>query len=153
MKVGRKYNNYYQEKCSRTFHGIICIAVFLVLVVFAFLVSCKSLPHAAPTNTHTDDTDSIRTELRIDTVYKDRWHREYVKGDTMYIHDSIDRWHKEYIYIHDSIDHSRIDTIYNTVQVEKKGSAFWKGSGIAFWVLLGILFIGLAIGIVIKVAK
>ena len=148
-----KKSRYIEEEYTRTRQAIIAIIVTIVIVVCGILCSCKSLPPAAPTNTHTDDTDSIRTELRIDTVYKDRWHREYVKGDTMYIHDSIDRWHKEYIYIHDSIDHSRIDTIYNTVQVEKKGSAFWKGSGIAFWVLLGILFIGLAIGIVIKVAK
>ena len=39
------------------------------------------------------------------------------------------------------------------VEVEKKGAAFWKGSGIAFWILIGILVIGIAIGLIIKFAK
>lgn len=39
------------------------------------------------------------------------------------------------------------------VEIEKKGSAFWKGSGIAFWVLIGMLVLGAAIGLIIKFAK
>ncbi len=149
MRAGRKYNDWYESNCKRTFHGFICIAITLVLFVFALLVSCKTLPPTLPTGTH--DRDSIRTEYVHDSIYTDRWHTIYTKGDTVFVHDSIwrDRWHTK----HDSVYINSTDTIYQTVTVEKQGGAFWKGSGIAFWVLLGILFIGLAVGITIKVAK
>jgi hypothetical protein len=91
--------------------------------------------------------------MRIDTIYRDRWHKEYQKGDTVFIHDSIDRWHKKYIYLHDSINNSRTDTIYQQIQVEKKGSAFLRNSGIALWILIALFVVSVIIGIIIKFAK
>ena len=123
--------------------------VLFILFLTITIVACKTLPVPTPTNVH--QRDSIRTEYVHDSIYTDRWHTIYTKGDTVFVHDSIwrDRWHTK----HDSLYINTTDTIYQTVTVEKQGSAFWKGSGIAFWILLGILFIGLAIGIIIKVAK
>ena len=92
-------------------------------------------------------------ELRIDTIYRDRWHKEYQKGDTVFIHDSIDRWHNRYVYIHDSIDNSRTDTVWQQVPVEKKQNMFLRNSGIALWVILTLAFVAMIIGIVIKFAK
>ena len=125
------------------------VAILLLLICFA---GCK-VKAPVTVGTHTQTRDSIRTELRIDTVYKDRWHTEYMRGDTLIIHDSIDRWRIKEVYIHDSIDNSRIDSIPVIVEIEKKGAAFWRGSGIAFWVLIGMLVLGVAIGLVIKFAK
>jgi hypothetical protein len=132
---------------------------YLLLLIIGCLiilacVGCKTpqLP-TLPTNAHRDSNDSIRTELRIDTIYQDRWHKEYQKGDTTFIHDSIDRWHKKYVYIHDSIDNSRIDTIYQPVPVEKKGSAFLRNSGIALWVIIGLILLAVIAGIFVKFAK
>ena len=122
-------------------------------IVLALLVGCKSVTPAIPTNSHESSCDSIRTETRIDTIYRDRWHTEYMRGDTLIIHDSIDRWRIREVYIHDSIDNSRIDTIYQTVQVEKKGSAFLRNSGIALWVLITLFVVAVIIGIVLKFAK
>ena len=124
-----------------------------IMIILAF-VSCKGtqLP-TLPTNTHKDSHDSIRTEYVHDSVYIDRWHTQYMKGDTCYIHDSIDRWRNKYVYIHDSICNSRIDTVYQKVEIEKKGSAFLRNSGIALWVLIALFVIAVIIGIVLKFAR
>ena len=105
------------------------------MILLAF-VSCKTPQLPTLPNSSDRSHDSVRTELRIDTIYKDRWHKEYQKGDTIFIHDSIDRWRVRYVYIHDSIDNSRTDTIYQKVEIEKKGSEFLRMSGIAFWILI-----------------
>ena len=133
------------------FHVLGLIVLGMILLA---LVGCKTpqLP-TTPTNAHRDSSDSIRTELRIDTIYRDSWHKEYQKGNTVFIHDSIDRWHIKYVYIHDSIDNSRVDTIYKPVLVEKEGSAFLRNSGIALWVLIGIFLVAVIIGIVLKFAR
>lgn len=129
------------------------IVLFLGMILLDF-VGCKTpqLP-TLPTNTHKDSHDSIRTEYVHDSVYIDRWHTQYMKGDTCYIHDSIDRWHNKYVYIHDSIDNSRTDTIYRQIQVEKKGSAFLRNSGIALWVIIGLILLAVIAGIFVKFAK
>ena len=126
----------------------------ILLLAMCCLHSCKCPCAAIPSGgtTH-QEHDSTRTEYIHDSVYIHHWHTEKQKGDTFYIHDSIDRYKDRFVYIHDSIDNSRIDTIYQTIEIEKKGSAFWKGSGIALWVLIGALVLGAIIGLIIKIAK
>lgn len=130
------------------------IAFFIV--TFALLVSgCKTLPQ--PTNVH--NRDSVRVEVRHDSVYiyqhdsifRDRWR----DGDTVYITTEkwLTRYKDKYVAVHDTISVSATDTIYQTIEIEKQSSSFWKGSGIAFWILLGLLAIGCTIGLIIKFAK
>lgn len=124
------------------------------ILVLVILASCKaSAPVVPPTNVSQHDSDSVRTEYVQDSIYIDRWHTQYVKGDTVYIHDSIfkDRWHNR--DIRDSIYINNTDTIYKTVTVEKKGSAFLRNSGIALWVIIALLIIAVIVGIVLKFAK
>lgn len=128
------------------------IVLFLSMILLAF-VGCKSPQLPTLPSPSERSRDSIRTEYVHDSVYIDRWHREIQKGDTVYVHDSIDRWRNKYVYIHDSIDNSRTDTIYQQVVVEKSGSAFLRNSGIALWVLIAILVVAVIIGIVLKFAK
>ena len=116
------------------------------------MVGCKTpCPCAALPSSGTHDHDSVRTEYVHDSITIDRWHKEYVKGDTVYIHDSIwrDRWRNK----HDSVYVNNTDTIYQTIQVEKQGSAFLRNSGIALWVLIGLLIVAAIIGIILKFAK
>ena len=124
------------------------LLIFLLLLLA--MVGCKQqqLP-ILPTNTA--QRDSVRIEIQHDSVYIDRWHSIYTKGDTVYIHDSIfrDRWK----YKHDSIYFASTDTIYQQVVVEKQGSQFLRNSGIALWVLLGSLLLAVIVGIVLKFAK
>lgn len=124
------------------------IVLFLSMILLAF-VGCKSPQLPTLPSSPERSRDSIRTEYVHDSVYIDRWHREIQKGDTVYVHDSIDRWRNKYVYIHDSIDNSRTDTVV----VEKSGSAFLRNSGIALWVLIAILVVAVIIGIVLKFAK
>ena len=130
--------------------------VFLVVILFVCcleFVGCKTLPTPPVTNTHENERDSVRTEYIHDSIYTDRWHTKYIKGDTVYIHDSIYCWNGQYKNIHDSIDNSRIDTIYQQVEVEKQGSAFLQRSGIALWIIIALIILGVVVGIIIKVAK
>lgn len=116
-------------------------------------VGCKTLQTPTPTNSHERTNDSIRTEYRIDTLIVDRWHTIVHKGDTVYIHDSIDRWRIKHdsIYAYKYINTT--DTIINTVTIVDKGSQFLRNSGIALWVLIALFVIAVIIGIVIKFAK
>ena len=156
---GKRFYDWYEDKLNRTFHGIIAASVAIVLIVLAIVCSGCKTPcpcAAAGTNTqHSETNDSVHTEYVHDSIYIDRWHKEYVKGDTVFVRDSVfrDRWH--YKQLHDSIYIASVDTITNTitVEVEKKGSAFWRGSGIALWVLIGCMVLGVIIGIIIKIAK
>lgn len=123
----------------------------IVFILLALLVSCRTIQPVV--GTHNEQSDSLRTEYRIDSVYVDRYHTIWKQGDTVYIHDSIDRWRTRHdsIYAYKYINTT--DTIVQTVEIEKQGAAFWRGSGIAFWVLLGMLVLGITIGLIIKFAK
>lgn len=124
---------------------------YLLIVLACVLIGCKTSQHIG---TH---TDSVRVEIRHDSVYvyqhdsifRDRWR----SGDTIYITTEKYRvlYKDKFVEIHDTIATSQTDTI--AVYVEKKSTTFWKGSGIAFWVLIGIVVIGVVIGIIIKFAK
>lgn len=134
------------------------IFIYLLILLVGWFVavsfmSCKTPQLPTLPNSSDRSRDSVRTEYVHDSVYIDRWHKEIQKGDTCYIHDSIDRWRNKYVYIHDSIDNSRTDTIYQKVEIEKKGSAFLRNSGIALWVLIALFVVAVIIGIVLKFAK
>ena len=133
------------------FYQLLILLAFL-LVVLAF-VGCKTLPAPVPGASHDHSRDSISTEYVRDTIKTDRWHTVYVKGNTIIIHDSIDRWHIR----HDSIDRyvyiNNTDTIYEPVETEKPQSAFLTNSGIALWVLIGIAIVAAIIGIALRFAR
>lgn len=91
--------------------------------------------------------------LHIDTIQKidsfSRYKYIYVKGDTIVIHDSIDRWRwRDRVIIqhqHDSID--------KPIYIEKKLNAFQRfiqGSGFALWGIVFVVFIILIVKIAIK---
>ena len=153
MKAKMNYSRNKQEHKHRIMsYGIIVLLLLWLFVIF-FFVGCKSQQLPTLPNSSDRSHDSIRTEYVHDSVYIDRWHKEIQKGDTFYIHDSIDRWRNKYVYIYDSIDNSRIDTIYKAVEIEKKGSAFLRNSGIALWVIIALIIAGVVIGIILKFAK
>lgn len=148
-----KYLDWETEQYNRKRDGVKLIAILIFLIVLGVLTACKTPQLPTLPNSSDRSRDSVRTEYVHDSVYIDRWHTQYMKGDTCYIHDSIDRWRNKYVYIHDSIDNSRTDTIYQKVEIEKKGSAFLRNSGIALWVLIALFVIAVIIGIVLKFAK
>lgn len=146
---------YLDSRYKRTRGAAVIIIVAVVLIIAAIACSsCTRVPASVVLpNVHNNNTDSVRTEYVHDSIYIDRWHKEYVKGDTVHVHDSIDRWRYKYVYIHDSIDNSRIDTIYQTVQVEKPYKQFLVNSGIALWIIIILIILAIAAGLFIKFAK
>ena len=148
-----KYLDWEMEQYNRKRDGVKLIAILVFLIVLGVLTACKTPQLPTLSGSSDRSHDSIRTEYVHDSVYIDRWHKEIQKGDTIWIHDSIDRWRNKYVYIHDSIDNSRTDTIYQTVEIEKKGSTFLRNSGIALWVIIALIIAGVVVGIILKFAK
>lgn len=146
---------YWDARYKRSRDAAVSIIVAVILILAAIACSsCTRTPSAVVLpNVSSNKSDSVRKEYIHDSIYIDRWHKEYEKGDTVFIHDSIDRWRNKYVYIHDSIDNSRIDTIYKAVEVEKKGSAFLRNSGIALWIIIGLILLAVIGGIFVKFAK
>ena len=111
------------------------ITAAIVLVVMWILTSCKSQATLPVTDYH--GRDSIRTEYVHDSIYIDKYHNVYTKGDTVYQFDSI------YLYVakHDTVTSNiaLIDTIYKRDVVEKpltNRQIFLQRSGIALWIIL-----------------
>ena len=115
------------------------------------MTGCKTQPCLPIPSSGTHDHDSVRTEYVHDSISVDRWHTILQKGDTVYVRDSIYfyKWRNK----HDSIYINNTDTIYEQVVVEKKGNMFLRNSGIALWVLIGLLVVAAIIGIILKFAK
>ena len=130
------------------------VLMFMLFMCMALaMVGCAHVKPVIAPSVHEHEKDSVRTEVRYDSVFVDRWHTILQKGDTIRIHDSIYVQHFKHDSIFINIGEHTTDTISVVVEVEKKGSEFWKGSGIAFWILLGLLVIGCIVGIIIKFAK
>ena len=131
----------------------------IALLLSIILTSCKSQsPIVVPAKqTHIEQNDSTHKQYRHDSIYIDRWHTKILRGDTVYIHDSI--------YFHDG--KTLLDTVYiikttsdtipsDPVIIEKPltdNQIFLQRCGIAFWVLLVIFIVVIAVGIWIKFAK
>ena len=125
--------------------------VIVIGICLLGMTGCKSQPCLPIPSSGTHDHDSARIEYIHDSISVDRWHTILQKGDTVYVRDSIYfyKWRNK----HDSIYINNTDTIYQQVVVEKKGSAFLRNSGIALWVLIGLLVVAAIIGIILKFAK
>ena len=111
----------------------------LLIAAALLLVGCKGLKTTVEVPVYIHDTSYIAKEVH-DSTFVDRWHTEYVKGDSVYILDTF----KYVKYI------TRYDTIYNSVEkpVEvtateikevQKALPWWKKtllySGAAVWIL------------------
>jgi len=112
----------------------------LALFAIVLLTSCKTTQPVVVPQTH--DSIVIRTEYRVDSVWRDRWHTERIKGDTVFIHDSIffgeykNKEKADTICVRDSIPYP-VEVPVITNEVPK----FYKGSTIALWVLIALFLI------------
>ena len=101
------------------------------------LVGCKTVKETVEVPVYIHDTTQTVRELH-DSIYIDRWHTEYQKGDTIYITDEVTK----------TVTKIKIDTAYKyvekpvtiskteTVEVEKPLRWWQKG-------LMWIGFVGL----------
>lgn len=134
------------------FRIVLLIIAGCILLAF---VGCRAQRTTTLPEPNAHNRDSVRIEYRHDSIYTDRWHTQYVKGDTVYIHDSI--WRDRFLKIHDTLRINNTDTIYQPVEVpvvqEVDRSPFLRNSGIALWVIVALLLLSVIAGIVIKFAK
>lgn len=116
--------------------------------------------------------DSAHKYYIHDSVIVERWHRDVVSGDSV-VHaiDSVvreviryvDRQHRVIHEIHDTVSTNKVDTVWIDREVpvevqvevvkEVDRSPFLRKSGIALWVILGLLVVAVIVGVVIKFAK
>lgn len=135
---------------------MLCLWLAAMLLLMA---GCKTVQPVVLTQNRETTKDSIKTEYKHDSIYIDRWHTQYIKGDTIIIRDSVfvDRWHKmqqhDSIYIHttDSIPHPV--EVERIVEVTKESSPFLKRSGIALWIIIALFVVGVVVGIILKIKK
>ena len=122
----------------------IIFAAIIVALVLIVLSGCKSVPPIIAPITHESWVE--RTETRVDTFWRDRWHTEKIKGDTIYVHDSIYLEKIKYrdrvdsIYVNDSIPYP----VEVTVPVRER-NGYDKFTARGFWIYTGILIVGMVV--------
>lgn len=118
----------------------VIFAAALVALFLSFL-GCKTMKTII-TQTQRDSVHT-RTELRVDTFWRDRWHTEKIKGDTVFIHDSIYLEKTKYL---DRVDSVFVrDSIPYPVKVPVRvRNAYDRFTASGFWVFVGIIFLYIA---------
>lgn len=113
----------------------------VLVALFLSFIGCKTLPPIIP-QTQRDSTHT-RIETRVDTFWRDRWHTEKQRGDTIFIHDSI---YLENIKYRDRVDSIVVrDSIPYPVEVPVRvRNGYDKFTARGFWVFIGIIFLYIA---------
>lgn len=117
------------------------IASILVALFFGLFCGCKTLPPPIPTTSR--DSTHTRIETRVDTLWRDRWHTEKQRGDTIFIRDSI---YLEKIKYRDRVDSVTVsDSIPYPVEVPVRvRNGYDKFTARGFWVFIGISLLYIA---------
>lgn len=136
-----KTKSHFFDMDKITIFRIILAAVLVAL--FLSFIGCKTLPPIIPQTQR--DSVHTRTELRVDTLWRDRWHTEKTKGDTVFVHDSI---YFEKIKFRDRVDSVIVrDSIPYPVEVTKEvrvRNGYDKFTARGFWVFIGVLLLYIA---------
>lgn len=112
-----------------------------LLCLLACLAGCKTQYVAMP-EIHT--LYHHATDLRVDSTSRDRWHEVFTRGDTVFIHDSIDRWHYRLINTTDTVHQT--DSVPYPVEVPKyirQRNLYDRITAAGFWIGIGIMLIGI----------
>lgn len=116
-----------------------------LILLLAFTSGCSRktvAPVVEPVRIH----DTIETVRKVhDSTYIDRWHTQWLSGDTVFIHDSIDRWHS--VVKHDTLSLYREVPVLQkvSVEVEKKLSFWQKAMQVIGEITLGVGFVFLLV--------
>lgn len=115
----------------------IILAAVLIALFLAF-VGCKTLQ--PPIHITSRDSTHTRIETRVDTFWRDRWHTEIIKGDTVFIHDSV---FSESIKYRDRVDSVMVrDSVPYPVEMPvRMRNAYDKFTARGFWVFVGVLLL------------
>lgn len=117
--------------------------VSLLAMLMLLLSSCCTQTKVV---TEYRDRYITQTDVRIDSIYRDRYHTEYMRGDTVFVHDSIwlDRWHYENksdtLIVRDSIPYP-----VEVVREVRVRNAYDKFTARGFWLLIVTILLTLTI--------
>ena len=112
---------------------------FEIAALVILLSGCKGLKQTVEVPVYIHDTTQTVRELH-DSIYIDRWHTEYQKGDTIYITDEVTKIvtkikiDTSYKYVEVPVE----TTITKTVEVQKPLSWWERTQQGGFWVLLAV---------------
>ena len=116
-----------------------------LILLLAFTSGCSRktvAPVVEPVRIH----DTMEIERMVhDSTYIDRWHTQWLSGDTVFVHDSIDRWHS--VVKHDTLSLYREVPVPQKVSVEaEKKLSFWQKAMQAIGeITLGVGFVFLLV--------
>lgn len=121
---------------------LLLAALFAMIALFSGCAAQKVV--TVPLNNNRDSV-RVETQLRVDSVWRDRWHTEFIKGDTVHVYDSVyvDRW--RYINKTDSI--CVRDTISVPVEVSvpvRERNGYDRFTSWGFWILFLLLVLRVA---------
>ena len=118
-----------------------------LILLLAFTSGCSRktvAPVVEPVYIH-ETTETVR--MVHDSTYIDRWHTQWLSGDTVFIHDSIDRWHS--VVKHDTLSLYREVPVLQKVPVEVERKLNWwqkfrmrAGDILLIAAFLGLLYLG-----------
>lgn len=118
------------------------------LLLLLLLVSCRTQYVALP-EIHT--LYHHATDLRVDSTSRDRWHEVFTRGDTVFVHDSIDRWHYRFINTTDTVHQT--DSVPYPVEVPKyirQRNWYDRATSAGFWILLAGILLFISIRILVR---
>lgn len=112
---------------------------YIILCLMTFLImSCKTTQTIEQSH-QAEIVTQIQYVERVDSIYVDRYHTEYMKGDTVYKVDSIFLSKLQYIkdtsVIHDTITNIKVE--HQTSIIEKKVPQWWP-----VYLAIGIVLFG-----------
>ena len=91
-RLGKRQHRLGKRRQRLHRHAVATLALILAMLMFFALCGCKSARATVEIPVLIHDTTQTVRELH-DSTFIDRWHTQWISGDTIYIHDSIDRWH------------------------------------------------------------
>lgn len=83
------------------------VSILVLLLMSLIVTSCKTV--APIVTTPHNDSVVIKYEFKHDSVYLDRAHYMYLKGDTVFVHDTVTQKYFQNVF--------KTDTIYKDKEV------------------------------------
>lgn len=117
------------NNCERRVAAVSVVAMTMLLGLLCG--GCRTVRTAHHTTAAASDTSArsaskVAVRSRVDTVFRDRWHYEYRRGDTIYIYDSVERVRVELkadtLVVHDSVYVSHRADVSSVKETERAQS-------------------------------
>ena len=116
---------------------LLVVLLVTILGLVLFLTGCKTKTVVVTQYKEKLVHDTVTT---VDSVYRDRIHTQYLKGDTCFIRDSVFLYKYKYldkvkeVYVHDSIPYP-----VEVVKEVHKRSGYDRFVSWFFWIVVAIL--------------